>query len=201
MKPVTTLPAPAGNCVALTFDDGPHAGATAAVLDILVDESVPATFFVVGARVAAHPDLVKREVAHGMGIGVHSWDHVRLGDRDRQFVTDQLTRTLDLLWSLDADPCLFRPPFGQWNETTVDVAHQLGLTTVTWDVAPRDWSAPGAEEIVDRVVKGVKPGSIVLFHDQGPGTADTIAALPSIIRRLRDDGVSFVDLGDRLVPQ
>ena len=201
MKPVTALPAPAGNCVALTFDDGPHPETTAALLDILVNEGVPATFFVVGARAAAHPDLVRREVAHGMGIGVHSWEHVRLGDRDRQFVTDQLTRTLDLLWSLDADPRLFRPPFGQWNETTVDVAYQLGLTTVKWDVTPRDWSAPGADEIVDRVVNGVKPGSIVLFHDYGAGTADTIAALPSIIRRLRDRGVSFVELGAQLVPQ
>jgi peptidoglycan/xylan/chitin deacetylase (PgdA/CDA1 family) len=81
------------------------------------------------------------------------------------------------------------------------VADQLGLTTVMWDVAPKDWTAPGADEITERVVGAVQPGSIVLFHDHGPGTSDTIAALPGVIRRLRDDGVSFVELGACLVPQ
>jgi len=201
MNPVATLPASAGNCVALTFDDGPDPATTPAVLDILAEEDVPATFFVVGSKAAAHPDVIRRALAQGMGIGIHGWDHVGMAERDRQFVVDQLTRTLEVLWSLDADPCLFRPTYGQLNDTMFDVADQLGLTTVKWDVAPRDWSAPGVEEVVSRVIDAVKAGSIVLMHDCGPGTDDTIAALPKIICGLRENGFTFLELGSCLVPQ
>jgi peptidoglycan/xylan/chitin deacetylase (PgdA/CDA1 family) len=200
MKPITSMLASPNACVALTFDDGPNPAATPAVLDVLEAEGVPATFFVVGERVAACPSLIERALDAGMGIGLHGWEHARLVGRAAAEVTDQLTRALSLLWSLDADPCLFRPPFGQWDDTTLDVVEQLGLLAVKWDVSPRDWSSPGADEVVQRVVDVVKPGSIVLLHDWGRGTADTIAALPVIIERLRAAGYSFVELGETLVP-
>jgi peptidoglycan/xylan/chitin deacetylase (PgdA/CDA1 family) len=200
VNPVVKLPSSPEACIALTFDDGPDPKATPAVLDVLEAEGVPATFFVVGERAAANPGLVTRAVDGGMGIGVHGWQHARLVDRGAADVTEQLTRALSFLWSLDVDPCLFRAPFGAWDDTTLDVAEQLGLLPVKWDVAPRDWSSPGADEVVRRVVDAVVPGSIVLLHDFGPGTADTIAALPGIIDGLRGAGFTFVELGSTLVP-
>lgn len=201
MKPFATFPASDEPCVALTFDDGPDPDATPAVLDVLESNGVPATFFVVGERAAANAQLVTRAVERGMGVGIHGWHHVRLVGRSASDVTEELTRALSFLWSLDVDPCLFRAPFGVWDDTTLDIVEQLGLLPVKWDVAPRDWSSPGADEIVRLVVDAVVPGSIVLLHDFGPGTPDTVAALPRVIDRLRAAGFSFVELGSMLVRQ
>jgi peptidoglycan/xylan/chitin deacetylase (PgdA/CDA1 family) len=187
--------------VALTFDDGPDPRATPAILDLLETAGVPATFFLVGRRAERLRDIVARTLDSGMGVGIHGWDHSPLRGLDGAAVTEQLTRTLSVLWSFDADPKLFRPPFGHWDDVVLDVAARLGLVTVLWDVSPHDWDpANPAATIVDSVTAATPPGSVVLFHDVGANWRETVAALPAILDHLQASGYSFVELGQALVP-
>jgi peptidoglycan/xylan/chitin deacetylase (PgdA/CDA1 family) len=100
-------------------------------------------------------------------------------------------------------PCLFRPPGGAVDAGVVDSAARAGMTTVTWDVDPRDWSNPGTNAIYSRVVGAVQPGSIVVMHDGGGTRSETLAALPRIINTLRSRGYRFATvtqlLGHRLI--
>ncbi len=89
-------------------------------------------------------------------------------------------------------PCLFRPPGGAFDSRVVSDARSLGMSTVIWDVDPRDWSTPGSGAIYSRVVSATRPGSIVLMHDGGGNRSQTVAALPKIVHTLRHRGYRFV---------
>jgi peptidoglycan/xylan/chitin deacetylase (PgdA/CDA1 family) len=183
--------------VALTFDDGPNPTTTPFILDVLAEKQAPATFFVLGWWADGYPDLVCRAMADGHGLGVHAWQHVDLTAESPDQIRDHLKRSVALLRALGAAPRLFRPPFGHWNETLVDTADELGLTTVKWSVDPKDWNDPSPEVIVERVCDAVEPGSIILLHDGG-GRSATVAALPAIIDELRARGFTIVDLERQL---
>ena len=90
------------------------------------------------------------------------------------------------------EPCLFRPPGGHVDAAVVAAASSESLTTVTWDVDPRDWTDPGAAAIRSRVTEAVRPGSIVALHDGGGDRSQTLAALPGIIRDLHRRGYKLV---------
>ena len=95
-------------------------------------------------------------------------------------------------------PCLFRPPGGAYNSRVVADAKALGMTTVIWNVDPRDWSTPGSGAIYSRVVSAARPGAIVIMHDGGGNRSETVAALPRIIRTLRDRGYHLVTVSKLL---
>ena len=190
-------PAPTTKEVALTFDDGPTPYSTPPILDVLERTHTPATFFVEGSYVRTWPYLIQREWHDGFAFGVHTWDHpmmTHLTPAQRQF---QLGSTIDALHSvLGADACIWfwRPPYGDFNGAVVQQAETFGLTTVTWDVDPLDWSRPGTDLIVSRVLAEVHPGSIILMHD-GPALREqTAAALPAILEGLKARGLTPVTL-------
>jgi peptidoglycan/xylan/chitin deacetylase (PgdA/CDA1 family) len=197
-EPIETLPKAAGAAIALTFDDGPDPGRTEPILDTLVELDTQATFFVVGSAARRHPQLVVRLVDAGMGVGVHTWDHLDLVGRDTKLVADEIGWTVDLLTDLGCPPALFRPPYGTWDQRTMDVAAALGLACVNWSIDTHDWKGPGADAIVARVRRRLAPGSIVLMHDGGEASADTLAALPRIVDAVREKGLSTVDLATTL---
>ena len=95
-------------------------------------------------------------------------------------------------------PCLFRPPFGSFNAGTVANARRAGMSTIIWDVDPRDWSTPGTAAIYSRVVSGTHTGSIVLMHDGGGPRGETVAALPRIIRTFKSRGYRMVTVSQLL---
>ena len=184
--------------VALTFDDGPS-HYTAQVLDILRDEGVPASFFVIGRNVERLPELARRIVSEGHAIGHHTYSHgswIRI-DSDRQ-----LRRELDLgaqaiKAATGVTPTLMRPPRGLWNPVMIALARQQGYQPVAWSVAARDWQRPSAEIIADRVLRKAVPGSIILLHDGqdtqlDPSMQNTVDSLPTIIRTLKQRGYRFV---------
>jgi peptidoglycan-N-acetylglucosamine deacetylase len=183
--------------VALTFDDGPDPAITPAILDVLADKRARATFFVLGSLADREPDSVCRAIDEGHGLGVHAWNHVDLKDESPEVVRTHLKRTVALLRALRAEPRLFRPPFGHWNDTLLDLATEFRLTTVKWSIDPKDWDDPPADLIVERVCKAVEPGSIVLLHD-GNGRKATVAALPVLIDELRARQFTIVDLHSQL---
>jgi cellulose synthase/poly-beta-1,6-N-acetylglucosamine synthase-like glycosyltransferase/peptidoglycan/xylan/chitin deacetylase (PgdA/CDA1 family)/spore germination protein YaaH len=193
---------------ALTFDDGPSPVWTPKILDILKAQGVPATFFVIGSAGEDQPGLMKRIVAEGHDLGSHTYTHPNIGQIPTAQARMELNATERLFEAvLGVRPVLFRPPYAEDVEpSTVDdarvlgLATQLGYTSVGLHVDSNDWRKPGVAAIVDNTVRGIErgDGSVVLMHDSGGDRAQTVAALPIVIRRLKADGYRFVTLHDLL---
>ncbi|WP_425145936.1 glycosyltransferase [Deinococcus sp.] len=188
--------------IALTFDDGPDPTWTPAILNILQASQTPATFFVVGLQAQQFPGLLRREVAEGHEIGSHTYTHPNLSMVSRAQVGLELDATQRLIGSvLGRGTLLFRPPFAEDVEPAtpeqarvLEQASALGYTTVGMGVDPLDWAKPGAAQIAQSVLEQVQAGKgqIVLLHDAGGERAQTVAALPLIIRELRSRGYRLV---------
>ncbi|MBD2868065.1 polysaccharide deacetylase family protein [Paenibacillus arenilitoris] len=189
--------------IALTFDDAPDPRFTPAILDILAQYDVCATFFVVGARAAKHPAIVKRIHREGHTVGNHSYDHAVLS-------TLSLTNFGRQIWRTDAvirpmigySPHYIRPPYGELLPQQVIWSKQAGFAIVNWDVDSVDWkNNPSSERIIRNIKKTLQPGSIVLQHaggGYGQDLSGTIEALPKLIELLRDKGYEPVTLPELL---
>ncbi|HEY0105188.1 MAG TPA: glycosyltransferase, partial [Rhizomicrobium sp.] len=192
--------------IALTFDDGPDPEWTPQILDILKQKHVKATFFVIGGNAEAHPDLVQQIIDEGHELGNHTYTHPNLADTPYQAVTLELNATQRLVEALTGRSLvLFRPPYLGDAEPDddseilpVEIAQSLGYITVGEHVDPIDWSLPGADKIVERVLFALDhapadaKGNTILLHDAGGDRSQTVAALPVIIDKLRARGYQFV---------
>jgi cellulose synthase/poly-beta-1,6-N-acetylglucosamine synthase-like glycosyltransferase/peptidoglycan/xylan/chitin deacetylase (PgdA/CDA1 family)/spore germination protein YaaH len=192
--------------LALTFDDGPDAEWTPQILDILKREHVPATFFMIGENALTQRPLLARMVAEGHEIGSHTYTHPNLATVSPRQVKFELNTTQRLFQAFTGRSLrLFRAPyFGDAEPTTADEivpaleAQQRGYISVGLHVDPDDWKRPGVQAIIDRTIAGVsagnpeRSGNVILLHDAGGNRAQTVAALPVIIERLRAMGYSFV---------
>lgn len=181
--------------VALTFDDGPSATTTLKLLEILAREQVKATFFVLGDNARKHPELVKAISNGGHTIGNHSYSHpLHFADIPLAEQTSELVDSSELLKSITGKtPRFFRPPGGSNNPALIELANKLGMKTIIWSVDPKDYEQPGTDVIVERVLgKGrVKNGAIILMHE---GKPQTLAAVPRIIRALREREFGFMTM-------
>ena len=200
---VHRMPAPDGaKLVALTFDDGPWPGQTEAVLDILAREHVRATFFMLGLRVQRAPSLAKRVVDEGHVVGNHSQNHVMLGTAQaRTVIYEMTTGEATIKRYTGVEPVWFRAPGGSVSPLVKAQAKALGERMVGWGVDPGDWMRPPSRFIVQRVVGATRPGVTILLHDGGGDRAQTINALPEIIRQLRAQGYTFVTLDELYGPR
>lgn len=185
--------------VALTFDDGPDGRYTTEILDILLREGVPATFFVVGHMVRGYPDIVKRMDAEGHIVANHSWSHPNLSQMGEKKIQKELTATNRAVeQAIGKEMLLMRPPYGAIHGKE-PIVENGGWEIVMWDVDPKDWSrGKTPQEIRSAVTEGVKPDSIVLLHSAGGDREATVRALPGIIRDLRRAGYHFVTVDDIL---
>ncbi|MEV3978248.1 polysaccharide deacetylase family protein [Nonomuraea sp. NPDC049758] len=176
-------------CVALTFDDGPGPR-TGRLLDLLAAGKARATFFTVGTNAVAQPGLLRRMSAEGHLVGNHSWSHRDLSKQATSKIADSFRRTDDAVRAAIAqEPTLARPPYGAISKDVRDVARDLGLALVGWDVNSRDEPGATASEITDRVVRKAHPGAIILMHDTNP---ESIDAIPGILKELSGKGYTFV---------
>ncbi|MBO0749235.1 MAG: glycosyltransferase [Porphyrobacter sp.] len=194
--------------IALTFDDGPDASWTPRILSVLERLHAPATFFVIGEEAVIHPELLRRIVADGDELGNHSYTHPNLSEEPPLGVRLEINATQRLIEAYTGRSTrLFRAPyFGDAEPTTADelgpalIAQQRGYTIVGLHVDAEDWRRPGAPQIVDNVLTAVanatpeRSANVVLLHDGGGNRAQTIAALPLIIERLRQAGYRIVPL-------
>jgi polysaccharide deacetylase family sporulation protein PdaB len=190
--------------VALTFDDGPYPPYTGQILDILKEEKVPATFFVVGRNAEKHPELVRRIVAEGHQLGNHTYNHVDLLKADRTTIADEVDRTNKVLQAITGAPAhVVRPPHGFRDSVVLDVMAERGLKVVEWSVMSRDWTNPGADTIASRTLDNVKSGAVILLHD-GDGVVavaprtQTVEATRKIIRELKAKDYKFVTVDEIL---
>jgi peptidoglycan/xylan/chitin deacetylase (PgdA/CDA1 family) len=179
--------------VAIGFDDGP-APDTRAFVNMLERKHARATFFMIGEQVIpSYRSVLLRELRDGDALGDHTFTHPDLVTSGG--AVGQLSETLHTIRALTGyTPCVFRPPYGAYDQPVIDTARSLGLATVLWNVDPTDWALPGTQAIEERVLAQVQPGSIILSHDGGGPRAQTLAAYPSIIDGLRARGYRIVTI-------
>jgi peptidoglycan/xylan/chitin deacetylase (PgdA/CDA1 family) len=179
--------------VAIGFDDGP-APDTPAFVSMLERERAQATFFEIGEHVSAsYRATLLRALRDGDVLGDHTFTHPDLLASGGAYA--QLSETQRAIRALTGyTPCVFRPPYGAYDQSVVDAARSLGLATVQWNVDPTDWALPGTAAIETRVLAQVQPGSIIISHDGGGPREQTLGAYPSIIEKLRARGYRIVTI-------
>jgi peptidoglycan-N-acetylglucosamine deacetylase len=193
--------------VALTFDDGPNPRYTPAILDILEEFQVPATFFMVGRHVELYPDIARRIVAAGHNIGNHTYSHRSLVPLSGEATRFQILENHRILEEVTGvKPVLFRPPRGVYSGLAREIVKEQGYTMVLWNVTSQDWAETTPRSIAHAVIQNTKSGSIILLHDCGSlitangGNRDnTVRALPLIIRGLQAQGYTFVSIQDMII--
>jgi peptidoglycan/xylan/chitin deacetylase (PgdA/CDA1 family) len=177
--------------VALTFDDGPD-HMTEAYLDLLDQLGVPATFFLLGARAASRPDLVREYRRRGHQIAGHGFDHQRFSKLGRRDLLDQCARTEAALGGqLNGRPWV-RPPHGSLDATSLFHLVTTGYTVAMWSLDSRDYNTTQAAEIVQEC-EPLSAGDVVLFHE---GQQWTLDALPSIVAKIQAAGLECVTMHD-----
>lgn len=184
--------APNDNVIALTFDDGPKPGVTEMLVNVLKQENIPATFFVIGRHAAANPNLVKLIADAGFEIENHSYTHANLTMLSRISIERELMRTIAAVQSATGRRMrYFRPPGGNLNSEVTKVAAEWGLTPCMWTVTADSLEYGNGDQLVEFVLKHAQPGGIVILHN---GRMTTLEALPRIIAGFRQRGYRFVTI-------
>lgn len=182
--------------VALTFDDGPHPLNTAPLLDALKAAEAAATFFVVGIRAEASPELLQRMHKEGHELANHSYSHPNLTFLSRSGIERELCRTSCIIRGATGKrPRFYRPPGGNANRAVTEVAEMLGMSGAFWTVDGLQYERPPCttKQLTEYVFNKVRPGAIILLHN---APANTVAAIPDIVRGLRERGYSLVTMSE-----
>jgi peptidoglycan/xylan/chitin deacetylase (PgdA/CDA1 family) len=192
---------PAGDLVALTFDDGPSPRSTPGVLDRLDELGVRATFFCVGRFALQYGDLVDEIVRRGHELGVHGYEHHSHFRHGPAWVAADVREAIAVLASRGASVRWFRPPYGHTTTATMVAARAHGLGIVLWSAWGREWAATDAATVAARVTRRLQPGGIVLLHDGdefNPAGSDrrVTDALGPIVGHLAERGLTAARLSD-----
>ncbi|MFD7702620.1 polysaccharide deacetylase family protein [Streptomyces caelestis] len=185
-------------CIALTFDAGPSEH-SARLLDILREEQVPATFFLLGRRhIERYPELVRRMADEGHEVAGHTWTHRRLTELEPDEIREELERTNEEIERLTGRrPTLMRPPQGRTDDTVHRISRELGLSEVLWSVTAKDYRTTDPDLITRRVLDQSSRDGIILLHDLYDGT---VPAVPGIVTELKKRGYAFVTVPQLLAP-
>ena len=182
--------------VAITFDAAWGADDTDTLLKILDDYNAKATFFICGYWFEKNPEAVNKFHKAGHDIANHGDTHAHVAELDleanKKEIMDAHKKAKALL-GIDMD--LYRPPYGEYNNTVITAAHELGYYPIQWDVDSLDWKKLGADHMYDTVInhKNLRNGSILLFHNDVP---ETPIALARILSSLSNMGYKFVPVSE-----
>lgn len=180
--------------VALTFDAAWGSDKTTKIVDTLTEAGVKGTFFLVGFWIEQNADKVKYIDEAGFDIGTHSSTHPKMSTLSADAMRNELSSSMKQISDITGKSVkFFRPPFGDYNDTLIDVADSLNLKTIQWDVDSLDWKGLSAEEILMRVKQSVKNGSIILCHNNSD---HILEALPLIISYLKSEGYKMVKISE-----
>ena len=181
--------------VALSFDASWGADNTLNILNTLSNYGIKANFFCVGFWAEKYADTLKKLHDSGiMEIGTHSNAHGHMSKFTAKQIEEDLTSSLSTIERITGTkPSLFRAPYGEYSDTLLTTAQNLGLYTIQWDVDTLDWKDLTANQIATRVLNQAKAGSIVLMHNDGK---NTVKALPLIIEGLKNKGYTFVTISE-----
>ncbi|MFJ1973004.1 bifunctional polysaccharide deacetylase/glycosyltransferase family 2 protein [Streptomyces sp. NPDC087903] len=194
----TTISVPS-KTIALTFDDGPNPTYTPEVLDILAENDVPATFFLVGSMVSRYPGIVKDMVDQGNEVGIHTFTHVDLSYQSDSRIRREMEQTqLALAGAAGITTTLFRAPYSSETDAIDNYSWPVykelgedGYTSVFVDTDSDDWKKPGVSKIVSWATPKGTAGAAVLMHDAGGDRGQTVAALPAYIKKMKAKGYTF----------
>ncbi|MHB8771776.1 MAG: polysaccharide deacetylase family protein [Syntrophales bacterium] len=196
---VTSRGSGEGRAVALSFDDGPDPEVTPLLLDLLDRHRLGAAFFVIGEKAGRHPGLVRETLRRGHEVANHSYRHdPLLMFRSRLRIRDEISRTQEALALAGIRPRVFRPPVGVTGPRLAGVLAELGLECVTFSCRAADFGNRRIASLGRTILRRVRPGAIILFHDVSPpGTgrvAEWLAQVEAVIAGLRAGGYEIVPL-------
>lgn len=180
--------------VSISFDAAWGNEDTQVLLDILAENNVKATFFMTGGWVESYPEDVKKIAEAGHDLGNHSENHKQMSQLTASDCESELFSVHEKVKALTGiSMCLFRPPYGDYNNQLIEVAGQLNYHVIQWSVDSLDWKNYGADSIVDTVLnhKNLKNGAIILMHNGAQYTKD---ALPRVISGLKEKGFEIVPI-------
>ena len=187
--------------VALTFDDGPAPGFTDEILQILRDENIKATFFLIGGAIEENPAEAKKIVEAGHELGNHSYSHSRMVFVTPSYVRGEVERTDELIKQAGyGKPTHFRPPYGKKFFILSYYLSSAGKATITWDTEPESYPsiANNSDAIRAHVVETARPGSIILLHVMYDRNRTSMNAVKPIVAGLKEKGFRFVTVSELL---
>ena len=174
--------------VYLTFDDGPSPHTTPWLLEMLEEEGVRASFFLIGQEAERYPELVEAIHKGGHSIGNHSYKHLFMPGLQNKDVEVEIQRTNEIIEDITGEqPSIFRPPFGLMDHRAAQVLLDRSMHPVYWSQAPEDWSIPGAHRVIRRVLMKLKPGSLIVLHEGSSLKSQTLSAAKEIIYRCKSE--------------
>lgn len=180
--------------VALTFDAAWGSDKTLKIVEILNNAGIKGTFFLVGFWIEQNEDKVKAISDAGFDIGTHSSTHPKMSTLSQDKMKEELELSMNKIEKITGKPVkFFRPPFGDYNDSVLNVASGLGLKTIQWDVDTLDWKGLSANEILARLKQSVKNGSIILCHNNSD---HILEALPLMISYLSSQGYKMVKMSE-----
>ena len=180
--------------VAISFDCAWGVEHTDTLLKIMKDNDIRCTFFAVQFLVEKYPAYAKKIVEAGHELGTHSRSHPYMSKLSKAEIVDELTTSSKAIEEVTGQKVtLFRPPYGDYNNTLIDTCSEMGIYPIQWDVDSLDWKNLSGTEIAMRIINGAKNGSIILCHNNGLHTAE---ALPMIFSTLKNRGYTFVPIGE-----
>jgi polysaccharide deacetylase family sporulation protein PdaB len=185
--------------ISISFDAAWGADDTDDLLRILQENDVKSTFFLVGEWVARYPEEVKKIAAAGHDIGNHSDTHPHMAQLSKEGVKKELMGAHQKVKELTGiEMNLFRPPFGEYNNTVIEGAKECGYYTIQWDIDSLDWKEYGSDPMIRQVLghKHLGNGSIVLFHNNAKYTKDS---LDTIIKGLKSKGFQLVPISQLII--
>ncbi len=182
--------------IALTFDDGPSEF-TLEVLELLKKQNAKATFFCIGKNIEKHPEIVKQIIAEGHLVGNHSYNHSKFFDfYNAKKITEELQKTDSLLEKFTSKKInFFRPPYGV---TTPSIRRALNITghkVIGWNIRSLDGGTTNVELILNRIIKRVSPGGIVLLHDTG---SHSVLVLEQFLQFLQQNNYEVISIEELL---
>lgn len=188
-----------GNKVYLTFDDGPTPEITTWTLAQLKKYNFKATFFCIGKNILKHPDIFKQIIEEGHQVGNHTFNHLNGWKTTNKDFLDNVSLCHQQvqqsnIYNLKSK--IFRPPYGKIKKSQSTLLRQLGYKIIMWDVLSADFDTEiTPEKCLDNVIKNVKSGSIIVFHDSKKSFKNLEYALPKTLEFLKEKGFSCDVIG------
>lgn len=182
------------NKLAISFDAAWGADKTREIMAICDSYNIKATFFLVGFWIEKYPEMVKEIYNNGFEIGIHSMTHPDMTRLSRSEIKQELSENMRLIEDLtNYTPKLFRPPYGYYNNTLIEVCDELGLSCIEWSVDSLDWKGLSASELSGRVIERATNGSIVLFHNNSD---NILEGLKMTLEHFKTQNINVVPIGE-----
>ncbi|MEO5378742.1 MAG: polysaccharide deacetylase family protein [Magnetococcus sp. DMHC-6] len=189
---VEGLTLPEERIMSITFDDGPEMR-DLEIMALLKKHNILATFFYIGQKVKAMPEIVEKVLAEKNEIGYHSYQHQRLQWFSSSSLAEDFRQGRAVLNNLGVPLRWFRPPYGYFDSKVIQAAKDQGMETILWTIDSRDWTGISAQTMARNVIGQFHPGAVLLFHSTHPVT---LQALPEVLAAAEKENYRFVALGE-----